>query len=446
MLSAEFPAVQGLVGGSVRYRADRPVRFVATAIDDAVGTSNPDQTLRVRLGDRVSFQTLVAGVPTGNLTEYRISLPPASGTENILDDQLTERHTVLNWRWHSGAQDVAPALTADRASETWAQAAVRFENRLPDSGADASWGAFDVDSVKNVVFIRYRLSRGRPTNIAPSDGEFRVGVTVGGNRREARVQFLRGDQLLNTVERVVREVERIFPSLPVRWFQDAGDLPLQEASAEFIPSEQATRFYIVIGRSEAESVDERSTSPEAEARREQFRAGQVFKLHHLAGIAAARGDGDLSTIDILVIPDRGLGLGGTGNQVLGKGIGDYANETLCVQRSATGGCTTLNPLINTVSVYDDHVDTNPDYPTIVPHELGHVLAGGGHPGGGSQAERERQYREGRRFRPGASVSENLMFGAAIASPPIGQQRRLDWISIRLARLRGSEVQGAPILR
>lgn len=452
VLSAEFPAVQGLVGGITRYRADRPVRFVATATDDAAGTSLPDQTLRVRLGDRVSFQALVAGVPTGNPIDYRISLPPVSGLEIATDDQLTERHAILNWRWHRGAQDVAPAVTADRASEAWAQAAVRFENRLPDSGADASWGAFDVNAVQNVVFLAYQpvgaLRQRR--SLAPSDGEFRVGVTVGGNRREARVQFSRGARLLDTVERVVREVERVFPNLPVTWFQDAGDLPSQEASVEFVPSEQAARFYIVVGRSEAEIVDERSTSPEAEARREQFSAGQVFKLHHLAGMAAARGDGDPSTIDILVMPDRGLGLTSAGDQVLGKGIGDYIeNATLCVQRSATGGCTTVNPLANTVAVYDEHVDTNLNYPAIAPHELGHVFGSGGHPGGGAanQAEKERRYREDRLFRPGAPLLENLMFGAAIDLPSASQQRRLDWNTMYLARFRGSDVRrGLPVLR
>ena len=453
-LTSTFAGVEGVDGTTTVYRADRPFRLVATDRDDAEGTSSPDQTLLVRLGDMVYVQATFDGSPIGARAEYTVGLPP--GTTPTTPDALPKLSATLNWIWDadfSGA--VAPALTAERASETWAQGSVAFANRLPDNATDADWGAYDDRAIRNTLFVRFPLTR-LPispipigsTNKAPDDGSFVVSGTIGGVVQTASVAFSEGERLLDVVRRLATEVESVF-GVPVEWFPVGKG----ENTGEFFQPRLATRFYLVVGGArDAEVVlNADNESADGLARREPL-YNRALSLEHTAAIVAARGDGDLSTIEVVVVPPGTLVANGVNAR--GRGVTDDPTDADLLARCSeiiTLGpdeydCAYYNPIVNSLFVHPEHVDGPIDWSGVVPHELGHVLEGGGHPGmyGSSGAvEEDLDFQDEYDFRPGAPVEEHVMFGSAGPTQGI-LQRRLDQNYVKATRIRGTS--GAPVLR
>ena len=371
--------------GAGAYRGDRSVRFVSNTrpesapssarYDDAIGSDMPDQTPVVRLGDIVRFEALVEGVVARTL-DYTVGRP-ASET-----GPLAERRVTLNWRT-SRHLDRAAATDeiADRASEDWAQAAISVVNK-PAGQRDALWGNFDA-LLSNVIEL-YLEDRGAILDV---QGTFTLPVqrTSGSCSRDPSVTYSAGSTLHQLRDDLIAEIQSTC-GLRVAWTPNAAVGGASNSSGTFVDPADATGFYLTIGAAHEVSLSEDGViQGEVVATRRVINTRRPLSLPALGAVAAALRDDDPATVDVIALPKSVLrgDADDRGSSVLGFGFDDSRTDYPLYNVLFVGELNEADigagfRVVSAVDAYDD-------FPFVVGHELGHVLAGGGHPnqGGGT---------------------------------------------------------------
>ena len=378
--SETYGAVEG---GAGDYRGDRLIRFVSNArperapssarYDDAVGSVAPDQTPVVRLGDAVRFEALVRGAVVETL-DYAVGRPASES------GPLAVRRVTLNWRISRDLErGVVPDVIASRASEDWAQAAIAVVNKPPGQ-RDALWGDYAA-KLFNVIHIETR--GGRSTR---RGGSISIPVVLDGGScaRTPTVSYDQGATPEDLRNLAVLEVQA---ACGVRVFatpDEAAGGGASNSSGRFVDDADADGFYITVGAAHRVSIDKNwnQRSGLVTASSVTINTNGALSLPAMAATAAALRDEDPATVDVIALPDRTL-------------LGDHNDLRSAVLGFGFDDSRANSPLINVLLIGElnerdvgtgfrvvSAVDDLDDFPFVVGHELGHVLAGAGHPNQG----------------------------------------------------------------
>lgn len=364
-----FSSVQGtLPDGQVAFRGDQHLRLVSNArptsapsgalYDDEVAER---QTILVELEDTLRVTLLL----DGEETDVRYELPvgrPASE-----DGPHAVRRATLHWATLEGLNS-APDVITRRMSEDWAQAGVYFRKKRETT----------FEKVAGVVQLEFKrrgplLRRSRPDS-ASSPGTLNLEMHAeDGASTPISVSYKMGDRVHIIAFRLRQAIA------------EATGLDIQQT--EMSPTSSEKPSYFVYLRAGVELTFENPTSSD-DIRISKYninlRAIETPEELNIVGETAK--DGDIETIDVVVLPDRSLPANNIQNKPSGKSAGDQSP---------------FPGLQNTMFVEASAADENDGKPFVAGHEAGHILF-------------DREFRGSDPADPGhSSDPENLMFWTSV---------------------------------
>ena len=337
-LAVTYPAVSGSGIDAGRFRTNQSFRLVSNAApptgadpggvyDDAFAG---DQTLLVRLGDVVRASLINASggvVATADQTVGCASSLPTGHAHAVRTAELYVRNYV--------GVSSQPAVMAERASEDWAQGAVRFEFPPGNVGSD-------VVGVENILVVQ---------GDAAAAGNIEIDVTAGGAPAvRVTVQILATDSERQVAEKIAAAINAK-PSLTAesREFYPRG--PNVNKGNWVLTNKGTDVIYSVALNAVGVSL------PSAVLHYPPNTSPDFFGDSEMEAIAWNFRNGSSSSVHVFVLQDGSFGSSSGGGGINGRTVirGDFASKSVVfIAESAMNGDDATNPM-------------------TFGHELGHAL-------------------------------------------------------------------------